>query len=82
MILEIAKMNEVIELASRTLNPHVIANYLYGLTQKFSKFYHQHSIMNASSEELKIARLNLILAVKQVIINCFHILGIDYVETM
>lgn len=82
LILEIARMNEVIELASKNLSPHIIANYLYGLTQKFSRFYHQHSIINASSEELKIARLHLILAVKQVILNCFSILGIDSVETM
>lgn len=82
LILEIARMNEVIELASKNLSPHIIANYLYGLTQKFSRFYHQHSIINASSEELKIARLHFILAVKQVILNCFSILGIDSVETM
>lgn len=82
LILEIAKMNEIIELASKNLSPHIIANYLYGLTQKFSRFYHQHSIINASSEELKIARYHLILALKQVIMNCFSILGIDYVETM
>lgn len=82
LILEIAKMNEIIELASKYLSPHIIANYLYGLTQKFSRFYHQHSIINASSEELKIARYHLILALKQVIMNCFSILGIDYVETM
>ena len=82
LILEIAKKNEIIELAYKNLSPHIIANYLYGLTQKFSRFYHQHSIINASSEELTIARYHLILALKQVIMNCFSILGIDYVETM
>ena len=82
LVLEIAKMNEAIALAVKTLSPHVIANYLYGLTQTFSRFYHQHSIINASSEEIKIARINLIMAVKQVIINCFDILGINYVEVM
>lgn len=82
LILELARMKEVIGLATKTLSPHVIANYLYGLTQNFSRFYHLHSIINASSEDIKIARLNLIMAVKQVIINCFNILGIKYVETM
>lgn len=82
LILEIARMNEIISLASQTLSPHIIANYVYSLTQKFSRFYHQHSIINAASEELKAARINLIMAVKQVIINCFSILGIEYVDTM
>jgi arginyl-tRNA synthetase len=82
LILEIGRMNEIIALAAKTLSPHIITNYLYGLAQKFSRFYHQHSIINASSEGLKMARLQLIMAVKQVILNCFAILGIEPVETM
>ena len=82
LILEIAKMEEMIKLAVKTLSPHVIAGYLYGLTQKFSRFYHQHSIINAPCEDVKNARLYLLMAVKQVIMNCFNILGIDSVETM
>lgn len=82
LILELAGMQEVIALAAKTLSPHIVANYLYGLAQKFSRFYHQHSILNAPSEGIKIARLYLISAVKQVMINCMDILGIDYVEKM
>ncbi len=82
LILELAGMQEVIALAAKTLSPHIVANYLYGLAQKFSRFYHQHSILNAPSEGIKIARLFLISAVKQVMINCMDILGIDYVEKM
>ncbi len=82
LILELARMPEVISQAVKTLSPHIIANYLYGLAQKFSRFYHQHSILNAPGEGIKIARLYFIMAVKQVMINCFDILGIDYVDTM
>lgn len=82
LILELAGMQEIIALASKNLSPHIIANYLYGLAQKFSRFYHQHSILNAPSEGIKTARLYLISAVKQVMINCMDILGIDYVEKM
>lgn len=82
LILEIAKMYEIISLASRTLSPHVIATYLFNLTQKFSKFYHNHSVVNATNNDIKVARYSLIMAVKQVIINCFDILGITYVEKM
>lgn len=82
LILLLARMHEVTALAAKTLSPHIIANYLYGLAQTFSRFYHQHSILNASSEGIKTSRIHLIMAVKQVMINCFNILGIDYVETM
>ncbi|MDF2483960.1 MAG: argS [Herbinix sp.] len=82
LIIEIAKLYEVIIQSTKLLSPHILANYLYSLAQKFSRFYHQHSIINASSESIKSARIHLVLAVKQVIMNCLTILGIDYVETM
>ncbi|MDF2538442.1 MAG: argS [Herbinix sp.] len=82
LVLELAKMKDTIRIAVKTLSPHIIANYLYGLAQTFSRFYHQHSIINASSDAIKIARLYLIKAVKQVIINCFYVLGIEYVDVM
>lgn len=82
LIIAIDKMSKAIELAVKDLSPNVVANYLFSLTQVFSKFYHKHSIINAQSNELKITRLHLILAVKQVIENCFMILGIDCIKSM
>ncbi|MCF8020282.1 MAG: arginine--tRNA ligase [Vallitaleaceae bacterium] len=82
LILEISKMPDIIESAMNSLSPHIVATYLLGITQRFSKFYNNHSVMNAETHELKIARYSLIMAVKQVISNCFTILGIDSIEQM
>ncbi len=82
LVLEIQYFHEVVEKALTDTSPHIIANYVYGLTKKFSAFYHQFSIIHAESEELKFARLALIKAVKQVSINALYLLGIDYVEYM
>jgi arginyl-tRNA synthetase len=82
LLIEISKMSDIVETAMKNLSPHIVATYLFGVTQKFSKFYHNHSVLNAETEELKIARYHLVLAVKQVISNCFTILGIDEIEEM
>jgi arginyl-tRNA synthetase len=82
LIIELSKMTEVIQTAMNHLSPHIVATYLFSVTQKFSKFYHNHSVLNADSSELMVARYSLVLAVKQVIANCFLILGIDEIEQM
>jgi len=82
LIVEIGKMPDVIDSALKSLSPHIVATYVFGVTQKFSKFYHNHSVLNAETEELMVARYNLVLSVKQVIANCFTILGIDTIEQM
>jgi len=82
LLIEVSKMHEVIQTAIKHLSPHSVATYLFSVTQKFSKFYHDHSVLNADSEALMFARFNLVLAAKQVIANCFSILGIDEIEQM
>jgi arginyl-tRNA synthetase len=82
LVLELANFPAAVKTALKELSPHVIANYVYELTKKFSIFYHYNSVLNADSEKLKIARLTLITAVRQVILNCFELLGIEPVEEM
>jgi len=82
LLIEVSKMHEVIQTAIKHLSPHSVATYLFSVTQKFSKFYHDHSVLNADSEALMFARFSLVLAAKQVIANCFSILGIDEIEQM
>ncbi len=82
LVLELANFPATVKTALKELSPHVIANYVYSLTKKFSVFYHYNSVLNADNENLKIARLALISAVRQVILNCFELLGIEPVEEM
>jgi len=82
LVLELASFPTAVKTALKELSPHVIANYLYGLTKKFSVFYHYNSVLNAKNENLKMARLALITAVREVILNCFELLGIEPIEEM
>ena len=82
LVKEIAVFPSTFKSALREFSPHIIANYVYGLTKKFSTFYHECPVLNAENEELKVARLALISAVRNVILNCFYLLGIEPVEEM
>lgn len=82
LIKELANMRNAVTRALEETSPHIISNYVYTLTKKFSLFYHECSVMNADNEELMKARLILIASVKQVIKNCLWLIGIDTVDVM
>ncbi|MDD5602476.1 MAG: arginine--tRNA ligase [Eubacteriales bacterium] len=79
---EAAAFPSAVRSALKSYSPHIIAGYVYGLTKKFSVFYHECPVLNAESDELRMARLCLIEAVRQVILNCFGLLGIEPVDIM
>ena len=63
-------------------SPSGIANYCYELTKQFNQFYHDYSILNASSEAEKVTRLVLAANVAKVIKNGMDLLGIEVPERM
>ena len=46
LMLEAARLDEVVEQAVRTLELSVLAKYAFGLAQAFNGFYHKYSILN------------------------------------
>ena len=73
--------NEV-RASATALNPSRLATYLYELAREFSKFYHEHSVIHADSEDLKYARLVLAKAAGIVLKRGLSLLGIDVPERM
>jgi len=81
LIKHLSAFPEIVKKATEDLKPHLIANYVYALAQKFNEYYHVHQILKAD-EKAKKARLLLIASVAQVIKNSLHLLGIDVLERM
>jgi arginyl-tRNA synthetase len=82
LVKDLANFPKVINRALEELSPHIITTYIYALTKKFSRFYHECSIVNAENTDIRDVRLVLIHCIKQVIKNCFDLLGIEAVDTM
>ncbi len=72
---------EVIENAARELSPHVVAFYLRELAAEFHSYYNATRILVAE-KPLKLARLALITAVRQVLRNGLALLGVSAPEKM
>jgi arginyl-tRNA synthetase len=81
LILLLSKFPETVEDAASSYKPHLLARYLLDLAQAFNEFYHECPILQ-SDEDTKDARLNLILAVQQVLKNGLNLLGIEAPEAM
>lgn len=67
--------------AANKYEPYIITRYLVDICQKFNKFYNENYILNCE-DDLKNARLALVIAVKNVIKNGLSILGISTPEKM
>ena len=68
--------------AARTLNPSLIANFLYELAREFNQFYHDHSILNAENKGQVSQRLIMIESVGNMIKSGMELLGIEMPERM
>jgi arginyl-tRNA synthetase len=73
---------EIINESARTLNPSLVANFLYDLAKEFNQFYHDHSILNAEEQEVVSLRLMLVDAISRIIETGMDLLGIEVPERM
>ena len=73
---------EILDEAARTLNPSLIANFLYELAREFNQFYHDHSILSADSEIQIAQRLLLAGAAGNIIKSGMNLLGIEVPDRM
>ncbi|MCK4968287.1 MAG: arginine--tRNA ligase [Candidatus Aenigmarchaeota archaeon] len=78
----LSQFPEVVKQAGEEYNPAQLANYLLCLTQSFNKFYHQCSVLQASTKQIRQARLVLISSVAIVLENGLHLLGIKPLDQM
>lgn len=72
----------IIQSAAKDLDPSHLANYLYQLAKEFHKYYHDFSILNADTEELKYFRLSLSRKVSDILKSGMECLGIEMPDRM
>ncbi len=81
ILTRLARYPEVIESAATQHEPHQIAHYLRELANDFHTYYNAHQFI-VDDEKLRNARLCLIHAIKQVIVNGLNLLGVSAPESM
>jgi arginyl-tRNA synthetase len=81
LLVTLSRYPEVVELAALALEPHQLAHYLRDLANELHVYYNAHQFL-VDEPDLRDARLNLILATRQVIANGLALLGVLAPEQM
>jgi arginyl-tRNA synthetase len=81
MIRTVSKFSEIVVEAAEAFAPHIIANYLYEVAQKFNSFYADTPVLNAK-DDLRSFREGLVKCLSIVMKNGLALLGIEVVEKM
>lgn len=77
----LARFSDAITRAAETYKPSVLARYIVDLAADFNRFYHQCPVLHAEAD-IRNARLALIDAVRQVLLNGMTLLGIAAPQEM
>jgi arginyl-tRNA synthetase len=79
LVKKIFIFSEIVRKSYETLNPSLIANYSYELSQIFNEFYDECRVIGSEQEAFRLA---LIEAFRQTLKNSFWLLGIKTLERM
>jgi arginyl-tRNA synthetase len=78
---KLSRYPEIVESAARAYEPHQVAYYLRELANDFHTYYNAHPFI-AAEPDLRLARLSLIDAARQVLANALALLGVTAPERM
>lgn len=81
LMVELSRYPEILDAAARNLEPHMLAQYLRDLATAFHAYYNAEAIL-VTDHALRDARMNLCVAVKQVLRNGLDLLGVSAPEKM
>ncbi|HEY1074963.1 MAG TPA: arginine--tRNA ligase [Patescibacteria group bacterium] len=75
----LSRYDEVVHAAAESYAPHLVANYLFELAQKYSYFYNQHHILTEDQGQTQF-RLAITKVVGETLKHGLHLLGIETLE--
>ncbi|MCY0967376.1 arginine--tRNA ligase [Parathalassolituus penaei] len=76
LIVRLGRFPEVVKSAGSSNEPHMVANYLKDLAAEFHTYYNSEKTL-VEDADVRNARLTLAEAVRQVIYNGLHLLGVS-----
>jgi arginyl-tRNA synthetase len=81
LLREIARFPAVIEEGAIERTPHIVATYTRDFAEAFNAFYRECPVVDAP-EDVRDARLALVVAARNTIANALDVLGVDAPESM
>jgi len=75
VILEAARLDEVVDAAIRSLELSLLAKYAFGLAQAFNAFYHRQPILKEEDEAARLWRAAAVLYVRRQLTAALEMMG-------
>lgn len=82
MIKVLSGYEEAVKNAAYRYEPSIVARYIISVASSFNKFYHECTILREENEKVKLARLNLVNVVQNIISEACSLLGMECPEEM
>ncbi|MDR2490936.1 MAG: arginine--tRNA ligase [Spirochaetaceae bacterium] len=78
----LTRWKETLSAAAQKYDPSIITSWVYELSKHFSRFYHDCPILNAEDRDVKVFRLRLCMAVREMLRRALELIGVPFLETM
>ena len=75
LILEAARLDDVVDQAVRTLELSVVAKYAFGLAQAFNGFYHKYQILNEDRQDARLWRAAAVAYYRAQLTRALELMG-------
>jgi arginyl-tRNA synthetase len=75
LVLDAARLDEIVDQAVRTLELSVLAKYAFGLAQSFNAFYHRYPILNEERREVQIWRAAAVAVCRNQLSRALALMG-------
>jgi arginyl-tRNA synthetase len=82
LALECTRFPDILASAERSLMPSEVADYAYGLAQRFSRFYAECQVLGEPDEEIRQTRIALCRVTRDVLSRALWVLGIEVPDQM
>ncbi|MEX1129477.1 MAG: arginine--tRNA ligase [Vicinamibacterales bacterium] len=75
LMLEAARLDDVVDQSVRTLELSVLAKYAFSLAQTFNGFYHKYSILNEEREDARLWRAAAVAYYRRQLTKALELMG-------
>jgi arginyl-tRNA synthetase len=82
LVLEAARLDDVVEQAVRTLELSVVAKYAFGLAQQFNGFYHSYPVLKEERPDVRLWRAAAIAFYRRQLTQALELMGCTVPERM
>jgi len=75
LVLEAARLDEVVDTAVRSLELSLVAKYAFGVAQAFNAFYHRQPILKEEQEDARLWRAVAVIYARRQLTTALHCMG-------